>query len=82
VEQLGTAGGSESEVTAAGSSDEPREDRLAVEVREAEPVDGAVLVDQGGGARVAEQAVAADAVAGFDSYSLPDRRGSTYDPDG
>jgi len=49
-------------VAAVAARDEPGEDGIAVEVRQAQPVDRAALVDEGGGASVAEQAVARDAV--------------------
>lgn len=60
-----------------GTGDKPGEDRFAVELREAQPVDGAAFVDERGGARVAEEAVALDAVCGFDGYTLPACRGSS-----
>lgn len=53
-------------MAAVDAGDEAGEDRFAVEVREAQPVDRAALVDQGGRARVAEEAVAPDVVGGVD----------------
>jgi hypothetical protein len=60
AERAGRAGGSEAEAAGPAPPDEAAEDRLAVEARDAQPVDGAVRGDQRGGARVAQHRVVLD----------------------